>query len=776
MNYARHVSEIASACETVFGRKIEVKPRALHALVEAYSEVKLLGNQIARSSDLELFRQVLATSPACADALLRQDENLLSLVSGRQRRDGAPPEQRLGTYERLLRDVFKSTWPFPPGYNDSGIRVKLTGLLTETDIFSGCLQAGRFNLLLNDTAKAILTAVDLIEDGYVDPRGDDFLADLETHCAPLVSIDSSHSDQQLLLFLDDKNKIRLNAFGATSLGLLEDQLSRSGPFIFRGGVLQPAEKPRLFSSEAILELEDLINTPGILESGFQRFFEAHPEFLKALDFGQVHPQPILYKDDGSTLIPDFFLEKIDSGWHAIADLKRPYDHMVIRRKNRVYFAQWVQDAIAQLQFYKEWFDDSSNRRMFEQAQGISNEVYRPRMVLVAGRSMHFADDVERIRLLSATDHALSLWTYDDVLRRAKRYREFASGSLELPSDRGRALRVGQSTSEPGAVVARPGVLELAKPRRGSTPERHATSLLAASLADAVVNHNTGEGVIQSLSQIMIDPIGLRDLRTLLSAHRSKLVAWARKLISEHATSASMLRGETEDDQKIQNAIEAALLLVASVVGGSASRVTELLLELYSVDAAGGNVILDGLRISSGFPKIDFSNLTVRRSTFKGYSKFLSCKCIGARFAGCRFVDCLNPLITHSGFAREMFDAETSLGDLEGFFTKSQKADEKRSKLVNSEVKKFLRSFLKGDHFLGCKKELISFSMSVPGLSEGELQRMIGFHYLRLSHKRMGFDYIELTDRFRPSVRSLLHENKTDALMKAFIDSASEQRS
>jgi hypothetical protein len=261
----------------------------------------------------------------------------------------------------------------------------------------------------------------------VDARGDEYLANLEANCAPVVSIDTSHAEQQLVIYLDSKERLRIHPFGANTLGILEERLSKAGSFVFRGGVLQPNVGARIFTQDAISELEDLMNSPHVMEQRFQLFFESHPEFLKAFDFEKIHPQPVLYKDDGTRLIPDFFLEQIDCGWHAIADLKRPYDHMVIRRKNRVYFAQWVQEAIAQLKYYKEWFEDSVNRKSFESTQGLSTSVYRPKMVLIAGRSAHFIDDVERIRLLSAQEANFALWTYDDVLRRAKRYNAFAKG-------------------------------------------------------------------------------------------------------------------------------------------------------------------------------------------------------------------------------------------------------------------------------------------------------------------------------------------------------------
>ena len=196
--------------------------------------------------------------------------------------------------------------------------------------------------------------------------------------------------------------------------------------MFRGGVLQPLSAATLYSVDLIGQLEDMINSDKCSENDFQQFFESHPHLLIGIDFKEAHSQPVLYKDDGGRLIPDFFLEKIDSRWDAILDLKKPYESMVIRRPNRTYFKQWIQETISQLQYYREWFDSPLNRRQFEDTLNLDTKVFRPKMVIVAGRSHHFSDDVERMRLLSNQNRDLELWTYDDILCRAKRYNKIFS--------------------------------------------------------------------------------------------------------------------------------------------------------------------------------------------------------------------------------------------------------------------------------------------------------------------------------------------------------------
>lgn len=427
VTYERDLLEIKSASRGIFGVPVEVTPRAIQALTSAFEHMSVLGNDIGRFSDFECFRQVLASSPGLADAFLRQSHSFAPLLTTGGQSPRISRFQRFGSPKKLLTDIFVSRFPFESGLHPAGDNVRSTGRLTEVDLALASLQAGRRSVLPNKTASTLLKAVGLFNDGYPTERSDRYLEKLETQLRSATTIDEAHAEQQVVLYLDSNERIRLSMFGANTVGELDERLSGCRTFIFRGGVLQPARSNALFSADSIEELEDLMNSRYTLEQDFQKFFERHPEFLKTFDYGKIHAQPILYKDDGSRLIPDFFLEQTDSGWHAIAELKRVDAHLVIRKKNRVYFAQWVHDAIAQLQYYREWFESSKNREIFEQTQKISTRIYKPKMVLIAGRNHDFIDDVERCSLLSAQDANLAVWTYDAVLHRAKKYREFAQG-------------------------------------------------------------------------------------------------------------------------------------------------------------------------------------------------------------------------------------------------------------------------------------------------------------------------------------------------------------
>jgi hypothetical protein len=337
------------------------------------------------------------------------------------------PELRIRDYRHVLAEVFTERLFTNCELNESGEIVKSSGVLTEIDIFSACLEAGRLNLIPNATVDALFRSTQYMEAGFVTEAGDLLLKRLENECRRIAFADPSHSSQQFLLFLDDGGKLRVRPFGTTGLGTLDEASMPNGPFCFRGGTFQISRTQADFTEGVIAELEDMINSLSASEQDFQMFFEQHPRLLAGLDFGVVHPHPILHKDDGGRLVPDFFLENVEAGTSALLDLKTPLKDVVVRRPNRVYFSQHIQNAISQLQYYREWFENAHNRSAIERKLKLSRKVFRPRIVLVAGRSTNFIDEIERIRLITNQRDGIDFWTYDDVLARAKRYQAFLRG-------------------------------------------------------------------------------------------------------------------------------------------------------------------------------------------------------------------------------------------------------------------------------------------------------------------------------------------------------------
>ncbi|MFZ3464418.1 Shedu anti-phage system protein SduA domain-containing protein [Vibrio harveyi] len=434
--FSGEFASIDNACREVFGKKIDVSNRARIALLTSIQGSKILGSEIAHYSSLDCFRSALTHSPAASDIFLQNEGSLDHLLQVKKIQSQVLVRPRLGDYINLIRDIFISKFPFHASQlHGAGKKVIQSGQLTEVDLVLACLQSAQTSLYPTSASKIILDRAGIRHgytlngDNYSSIECDEHLYSLEQSIYSSSYVDSCHGEQQLIMSLDESRKIKLQLFGANTVGRIEDNTSKFGGFTFRGGVLQPSSSHSMFSTDSILELEDMMNSESTLEREYQDFFERYPEYINALDYTKAHAQPILYQDDGSKLIPDFFLEQADNGWHAIAELKKSTDSMVVRQKNRVRFSHWVSDAIAQLQFYREWFDSKCNREEFGNRQGISTQVYRPKMVLIAGRRHHFLNDIERIRLITNQNRDLSIWTYDDVLSRAKKYQKFAINSL-----------------------------------------------------------------------------------------------------------------------------------------------------------------------------------------------------------------------------------------------------------------------------------------------------------------------------------------------------------
>lgn len=186
------------------------------------------------------------------------------------------------------------------------------------------------------------------------------------------------------------------------------------------------ESPR-FDTGALLELEDLIQV-GAKEADFQTFFEAHPDFLviaTGLRHGAVHCQIALEPEQGGDLIPDFLLERLDNGMVDILDLKR--SNVELRRwaKNRHRFRDSVMEVAAQLEQYRNFFEDKANRENFQRRYGLRG--YRPRVIAVIGRDLNYYEDVERIRAEALLPTHLELLTYDEIVRRLRQLRQLWAG-------------------------------------------------------------------------------------------------------------------------------------------------------------------------------------------------------------------------------------------------------------------------------------------------------------------------------------------------------------
>jgi len=347
--------------------------------------------------------------------------------------DNWPPLRRVHPYSvhswtDSLPTYFRTHW-FDGDKLSIVDSIRRRGELSIFDCLIGTMQAP------SSTGCGINSAVHfLLEakgEGY--PRGDDhnqylkelgksmeFAFSVANQLVAWISPDPSFGDQQFVLYHDGKG-LRIRPFAVfNNYQLQESPLPDGSLWIARGNVIQPNS---VFSDEALDWLESLINK-NARESEFQLFFEKHPEFLLALgNYKAIHPQLILHEDTETGLVPDFFLEKMNSDFCDICDLKRPTAELVRIQKHRVRFRDSVMEAIAQLEHYRNWFDDKANRNAFYAKYGL--RAFRPRIVAIIGRRQSYYDEVNRIKLESSLPGCVSLVTYDDVLDKAKQWKDLA---------------------------------------------------------------------------------------------------------------------------------------------------------------------------------------------------------------------------------------------------------------------------------------------------------------------------------------------------------------
>ena len=352
-------------------------------------------------------------------------------------------------WSSLLRRVFTihdnrmETAELTPGAR----RALDTGLVTVDDLVISIIQSGRVSNWLPDDAprrfspngersrpdgprvrgaNAVLRRL-MAAAGERPPRSwsaeaEAFAARVALEFKLIRESDASLDDQQFMMYSDGAG-YRIRPFG--SFGGYRLDPTTSDTFVARGNVIQT--NPH-FSADAIGSLEDLINR-NALERDFQRFFEEYPQFLIALgDYRAVHPQVVLHEDDGAKLIPDFFLERLDSDFCDICDLKRVDAELVRRQPRRVRFRDTVREVLAQLENYRDWFEDHHHREEFHTRYGL--HAYRPRVVAVIGRRTSFFDDVERLKLESELPAWAQIKTYDDVVAKARMWSKMSVASFE----------------------------------------------------------------------------------------------------------------------------------------------------------------------------------------------------------------------------------------------------------------------------------------------------------------------------------------------------------
>ena len=419
---------ISAAAELFFGRPVAIEERVYQALA-------VQTNMFGAPHEQHVWRQLCLVVPSMATLhdLINRDFDFAAPASGwpsRPRRllewasYSFNPTWWTKTFVRLFG---VRTLEFGKHeYTETARAIIGTGFLTVENLLSSILESGQYSSKsgkrhINAVAKRLAEARGVITAKTWDEDFERFTVEIANTFRYLAACDGSLGQQQFLLSLD-RNRVSLRPFGSFGAYQFSDlRLTDGSLWVARSNVLQPSTA---FSLDALEELEDLINSSAN-EAAFQRFFEHHDEFLLALgEYTRLHPQLILHEDGGERLVPDFFLERIDSDSCDICDLKLPSAELVRNQRHRQRFRDTIMEGVAQLVTYRDWFDDRAHREQFRSQYGLT--AFRPRVVLVIGRRRSFYDDVERMRLESLLPACVQLKTYDDIVARARQWRFLAA--------------------------------------------------------------------------------------------------------------------------------------------------------------------------------------------------------------------------------------------------------------------------------------------------------------------------------------------------------------
>lgn len=368
--------------------------------------------------DAEIYTKAIEYQPSLTNLFLRAgiSETTMSTAIDDMKRRTTYGGKKLPASDLHLKITLEYQLP----KNSTQFKIiKQRNKLTTADLISGLLRAKVEKEVGSVLAQHLLDAADAsIQSDYWTLQNRKYIDNLIKRINALENLDIDLSNQQFVLYWDG-SFYRFRPFGAFGgYDIDYGHNDSKNLWISRGNVIQHIKR---FPPEAFEQLEYLINRDS-KEERFQKFFERYPEFLLALGGGNyinLHPQVVIHQDDGSRIIPDFFLETIGDNLCDICDLKRATMILAQKKLKRPGFRAAVNEGIAQLEYYRNWFEDRQNREAFYKKTGL--RAYRPKVILVIGRNLDYYTDIERIRREGLLPAHAEVLTYDDILKRAQSY-------------------------------------------------------------------------------------------------------------------------------------------------------------------------------------------------------------------------------------------------------------------------------------------------------------------------------------------------------------------
>jgi hypothetical protein len=165
-------------------------------------------------------------------------------------------------------------------------------------------------------------------------------------------------------------------------------------------------------NKKIFDFKKLIEKEETHEPDLQKFFEENPNFLYlGTRYKRIIPHPILKRKGKPDLIPDFLLERVNDGYCDILDIKLPEKKLVVGLEDRKRFSSNVDEAIAQVSEYREYFEETDNRRTIENDHGV--KILKPNVLVLIGDSSNV--DIEHLIKIKDRRKDGEVIAYNDII-------------------------------------------------------------------------------------------------------------------------------------------------------------------------------------------------------------------------------------------------------------------------------------------------------------------------------------------------------------------------
>lgn len=213
------------------------------------------------------------------------------------------------------------------------------------------------------------------------------------------------------------------------------------------------------------------------------------------------------------------------------------------------------------------------------------------------------------------------------------------------------------------------------------------------------------------------------------------------------------------------ALEKMNMIINKVNISSPSTFCAIMMDIYA-----NNGLINKMFINGDVGSLDFSDLNIRYSHFRNYSKFLNSNFENAKFEYCKFSKCHNENIKNSNILKAEFDKNScEMGDIEFSISNFNQLSEMSEERVKNDLVKYLGSFFRAGRFRDNNTAHIIFSKNIPKLKENNFNKILRLGFLVVSTTKNVDTFYEIAKEYKPSVRKFIMDDLMDAKIKEIID-------